>query len=139
MLANRDDNTIVAAIDARSPRIRFQLQTIVFELQKDEQKHLENHMYAGMPSKGDIRFPSRKIYGALPNVETVVGVLPVSRVRMKTRTRANFSACGEKNTHTRSYSGVPWRSLYSLPRMALDVKELATGITSPVYDAAVGT
>ena len=102
MLANRDDNTIVAATDARSPKIRFQLQTIVFELQKDEQKHLENHiMYAGMPSKGDIRFPSRKIYGALPNVETVVGVLPVSRVRMKTRSRANVSACGEKNTHTR--------------------------------------
>ena len=54
-----------------------------------------------------------------------------------TRKRANFSACGEKNTHTRSYSGVPWRSLSSLPRMALDVKGGVTGIPSPAYEDLV--
>ena len=138
MLARSDAATIVAATDARSTKIRLKLQTIVFDVQKDEQKHLENHiMYKGIPRKDDIRFPSRKVYGALSNVETVLGVLPVARVRMQTRTRSNFSACGEKNTHTRSYSGVPWRSLSSLPRMAIDVKDGVTGITSPVYEELV--
>ena len=54
-----------------------------------------------------------------------------------TRARANFSACGETNTHTRSYSGVPWRSFESLPRMALDVKDGVTGVASPVYEEHV--
>ena len=131
-------SSIVAATDARNPKIRFKLQSSVFESQRDENKHLENHiMYKGTPRKGDIRFPSRQVYGALSNMETVIGVLPVSRVRMMTRARANFSACGETNTHTRSYSGVPWRSFESLPRMALDVKDGVTGITSPVYEEPV--
>ena len=94
-------------------------------------------MCRGTPSKEDLCFPGRKGYGALSNVETVVGVLPVSRARMKTQARANFSACGEKNTHTRSYSGVPWRSLNSLPRMALDLKDGVTGIPSLVYGELV--
>ncbi len=58
---------------------------------------------------------------------------------MKTRARANFSACGEKSTHTRTYSGVPWRSLASLPRMALEVKDGVTGVTSPAYEELVAT
>ena len=138
MIQRGDENTIVAATDARSPKIRLQLQTIVGESQKDEQKYLETHiMYRGVPRKGDFRFPSRKVFGALPNVETVIGVLPVSRVRMRTRSRATFSACGESSTHTRSYSGVDWRTLSSLPRMALGVKDEVTGITSPVHDDLV--
>ena len=70
-------------------------------------------------------------------MENVVGVLPVSRVRMKTRERDNFSACGETNTHTRTHSGVEWRSLASLPRMSLNVKQQLTGIGAPIYDDAV--
>ena len=101
MLDRADDSTIVAATDARSPKIRHHLLTIVYNHQTDEEQHLDNHiMYKAMPSKADIRFPRRKVYGAVSNVETVVGVLPVSRVRMKTRQRENFSACGETCTHT---------------------------------------
>ena len=138
MLSQSDDTTIVAASDARNPKIRFQLQKIVLERQKDELKHLENHiMYRASPRKDDLRFPSRKVYGAFSTLGTVVGVLPVSRVRLKTRARANFSACGETTTHTRSYSGVPWRSLSSLPRMTLNVKEGVTGITLPAFDDVV--
>ena len=138
MLDRSDESTIVAATDARSSKIRFNLQAIVFESQKDEQKHLENHiLYKGIPSKEDIRFPNRRIYGALSNVQTVLGVLPVSGVRMVTRARENFSACGEKNSYPRSYSGLPWRSLASLPRMALDVKDGLTGISSPAYEEVV--
>ena len=77
MLDRADDSTIVAATDARNPKIRHQLQSIVFIRQADEEQHLENYiMYKAMPSKADIRFPRRKVYGALSNVETVVGVLP---------------------------------------------------------------
>ena len=94
-------------------------------------------MYSGLPSKTDIRFPSRKVYGGLSNVEAVVGELPVSRVRMKTRDCDNYSACGETSTHTRSYSGLPWRSLASLPRIALNVKEQLTGVGAPTYDDVV--
>ena len=91
MLDRVDDRTIVAAIDGRNPKIRLQLQTIVYELVKDETKHLDNYiMYKGKPSKADIRFPSRKVYGALSNVETVIGALPVSRVRMRKRVRDNL-------------------------------------------------
>ena len=138
MIFRGDDNTIIAATDARNPKIRFQLQSIIGETQKDEQKYLETHIiYKGHPYKSDFRFPSRKVFGALPNMETVVGSLPVSRVRMRTRSRATFSACGESSTHTMSYSGVHWRTLSSLPRMAIDVKEAVTGITGPVSDELV--
>ena len=138
MICRGDDNTIIAATDARNPKIRFQLQSIVGDTQKDEQKYLETHIiYKGHPYKSDFRFPSRKVFGALPNMETVVGSLPVSRVRMRTRSRATFSACGESSTHTMSYSGVHWRTLPSLPRMAIDVKETVTGITAPVSDELV--
>ena len=138
MLDRADDSTIVAATDARNPKIRYHLLTTVFNHQTDEEQHLDNYiMYKAMPSKADIRFPRRKVYGALSNVETVVGVLPVSRVRMKTRQRENFSACGETCTHTRTYSGVSWRGLADLPRMQLNVKEGLTGVTLPTYDDAV--
>ena len=138
MLDRVDDRTIVAAIDGRNPKIRLQLQTIVYELVKDETKHLDNYiMYKGKPSKADIRFPRRKVYGALSNVETVVGALPVSRVRMRKRVRETFSACGETCTHTRTDSGVSWRGLADLPRMQLNVKEGLTGVTLPTYDDAV--
>ena len=138
MLSKADENTIVAATDGRNPKIRFHLEKIVFEKERDEQKHLETHiLFKGHPPKGDLRFQSRKVYGGLDNVETVVGVLPVSRVRMRTRARLNFSACGEKTTHTRSYSGVPWRPLSGLPRMLPNVKEGVTGITLPAFDKVV--
>ena len=138
MLQRGDDNTIVVATDARNAKIRFNLQAIVGETQKDEQKYLETHIvYKGHPHKSDFRFPSRKVFGALSNMETAVGVLPVSRVRMRTRSRATFSACGESSTHTQSYSGVHWRTLASLPRMAIEVKEAVTGVPVPTSDEFV--
>ena len=138
MMTNRDESTVAFATDARNTKIRMSFQTIVNETTKDETKHIENWiMYKGHPSKRDIRFPTRQVFGALQNMEAVVGLLPVPRVRMNTRHRLNFSACGETNTHTRSYSGVPWRSLSSLPRMGLEAKDGLTGITSPAYDKAV--
>ena len=77
MLSVVDDCTVVAATDARSSKIRFKLQTIVFDHQKDELEQLDKHIvYSGLPSNTDIRFPSRRVYGGLSNVEAVVGVLP---------------------------------------------------------------
>ena len=138
MLSRVVENTIVASTDARNPKIRYQLQSILFLQQKDEAKHLENHIiYSGLPSRGDIRFPSCKVYGGLSTLETVVGTLPVSRVRMKTRTRDNFAAFGKTHTHTRFYSGVFWRGSSDLPRLALVDKEGLTGVNSPTYDDAV--
>ena len=79
MLDRVDERTIVAATDGRNPKIRFQLQSMLYEQVKDDTKHLDNYiMYTGKPSKGDIRFPSRKVYSALNNVEGVVGSIPVS-------------------------------------------------------------
>ena len=138
MLANRDDSTIACATDARSSKIRTEYSKILHETVKDEKKHLENTiLYSGNPPKKDIRFPSRKVYGGLPNVEGIVGVLPVPRVRMHTRKRHSFSACGEKNTVTRSYSGVGWRALDTLPRISLEAKDGVTGITTPAYEAEI--
>ena len=138
MLGHHDESTIVAAFDARNPKIRFQLQKFVNDHQKDELKYFENHiLYKGLPLKDDVRFAARKVYGALVNVETIVGVLPVSRVRMKTRDRNSFSACGEKTIHTRTYSGVPWRTLNSLPRMTREVKDGVTGMTAPTYEESI--
>ena len=87
--------------------------------------------------KKDIRFPSRKVYGGLRIVEGVVGVLPVACIRLITRSRHEFLACGENKTASRSYSGVGWRSLDTLPRISLESKDGVTGITSPAYDAAI--
>ena len=138
MLSRSEESTIVASTDASNPKIRYQLQSILFQQQKDEAEHLENHIiYSGLPSRGDTRFPSRKFFGGLSTLETVVGTLPVSRVRMKTRTRDNFAALGETNTQTGSYSGVFWRGLSDLPRLALGDKDGSTGVDSPTYDDAV--
>ena len=138
MLSHHDEDAIVAAFDARNPKIWFQLQKLVNDHQKDETKYFENHiLYKGLPLKDDVRFAARKVYGALVNVETIVGVLPVSRVRMITRDRNSFSACGEKTTYTRTYSGVPWRTLSSLPRMTQEVKDGVTGMTSPTYEESI--
>ena len=91
MLDQVDDRTIVAATDGRNAKVRFHLQSIVINTMKDENMHLNfNIMYNGKPSQSDIRFQSRKVYGALSNVESVVGVLPVSRVRMHRRMRDSF-------------------------------------------------
>ena len=90
-----------------------------------------------MPRGDDIRSPSRKVFNALTNLEMVVGTLPIPRVRMVTRLRSNFPACGETSTYTKSYSGVPWRSLASLPRMAKSVNDSVTGITSPADEDVV--
>ena len=44
MLARSDDHTIVAATDARSSKVRMDLQMIVLNSESNEQKHLENHI-----------------------------------------------------------------------------------------------
>ena len=133
-----EDSHIVCATDAKNPKIRFKFQSVVFEMVKDEMKHLENNItHKGLPCSLDIRFPNRKTYGALSNMETVVLALPFSRSKMRARPRLNYSACAEKTSHSRSYSAVPWRSLSSLPRMALDVKEGVVGVTLPVYPEIV--
>ena len=138
MLTNRHDSTIACATDARSTRIRMEYQKILFDSTRDEKKLFENIiMYNCTVPKKDIRFPGRKVYGGLQNLEAVVGVLPVARVRMTTRTRSQFSACGEKHSASKSYSGVGWRTLESLPRIDLGSKDSVTGITSPGYEAEI--
>ena len=64
-------------------------------------------------------------------------MLPVARVRMKSRSRDHFSACGESTTHALTYSPVPFRSLRRLPRLSIMDKEAITGITCPAYGEAV--
>ena len=67
----------------------------------------------------------------------MIGVLPVPRGRMSTRPCNTFSACGETTTHCRSYSGVLWRTLATLPRMSMDAKESLTGIMAPTHEKVV--
>jgi hypothetical protein len=93
--------------------------------------------FQGIPPKTDIRYPNRNIFAGVQNQEQIVGLLPVAKARMQTRIRDTFSACGERKSNTQTYSGVPWRSLASLPRLSLEVKNEVTGITSPVYQQAV--
>lgn len=138
MLGQRRPDTIVAATDARSSKINCKFSTHLFDAQKDEARHLRLGItFQGNPARMDMRYPQRAIFAGLNNQLSVLGLLPVSKVRMQTRPRSQFSNCGEKNSNTQTYSGVPWRGLPSLPRMSLEVKDEVTGITSPAFPQAL--
>jgi hypothetical protein len=138
MIKHRRQDTILVVSDARSGKILSKMQAILYDHQRDESKHLRLGVtFQGHPAKSDIRYPGRGIYGGLCNQEQFVGVLPVAKVRMQTRPRAAFSACGEKNSHTQTYTGVPWRHVNTLPRMSISVKDDVTGIPSPAYQQSV--
>ena len=133
----RNNNTICLFTDGRNRLIRKAFEGIVEEAQTDEQKIIKHSILYTPPSKNDPRFATRKTFGALNNRETVTGLLPVPKVRMTSKARTHYSACGEKSTYSPSYTGVMFRRLGRLPRMSLADKEGITGVTLPTYPAAL--
>ena len=83
--------------------------------------------------KGDPRFHQRQTFGSLSNRESLVACLPVPRVRMVSRKRTHFSACGETTTHASTYTSAyvrPWRPL---PTLTLEDKEKICEEKMPTY------
>lgn len=138
----KNDNTVVVFGDGRDRKMRKIFENRVDETVGDDQKHLQVSLVYAMPPRGDIRFPKRKTFGSTVNLEILTVNLPVARVRISSKPRDHFSACGEDSTHALSYTGVPIRRIARLPRLALDGKESIIGTSLPTYPedvvAAIG-
>lgn len=133
ILAAQGESTICLLADGRSKKVRRVFEDLVDEHQTDEQKHLEGHILYGTPSKKDMRFQKRKTFGGMSNLEKLSGVLPVPRVRMASKGRSHFSACGENSTHATSYTNVPIRDFERLSKLSIQDKESIVGMTLPAY------
>lgn len=136
-MAAQGNNTVCILTDGRSKKVRRFFEDLVDETQTDEQKHLDGCILYGAPLRADIRFPQRKTFGALSNFEKVMGVLPVPKVRMTSKGRSHFSACGEKSTHASSYTNVPIREFGRITRLSLLDKEAIIGAKLPTYFESV--
>ena len=132
-VAAQGGSTVCLFTDGRSKKVRRVLEDVIEEHQNDEQKHIDGCILYGAPIRNDVRFPKRKTFGGLANLEKLLGVLPISKWRMATKGRAHFSACGEKSTHATSYTNVPIREVSRLSRLSLQDKESITGSTLPTY------
>ena len=133
MASARGPNTVVLVSDGRSKKVRKNLEEILVEVESNEQKQLDAVILYREPPAGDIRFGKRRVFGGLNNRETLLGMLPVGKTRMKSVPREHFSACGECSTYSTSYSNVAFRPLKRLPRISLAAKECITGVTPPTY------
>ena len=129
--------TIALVTDGRSRKVRRALEELVEASVADEKLMEGTILYREPASSGDIRFPKRKVFAGLNNRETVLGMLPVGKVRMKSKPRDHFAACGEVTTYATSYSSADFRSLKRLPRMSLSDKEDITGVKAPAYPEEV--
>ena len=130
-VTSQGGNIVCCLADGRSKKVRRVFEDLVEELHTDEQKHLDGCILYGAPIGEDVRFHKRKTFNSLSNLEKLHGVLPVPKVRMATKDRSHFSACGEKSTHAGSYSNVRIRELRRLPRLSLQDKETIIGSSLP--------
>ena len=126
MLAARNANSVVVALDGRSKQIRRKLEDAVEAAVTDTNRHYDGTIAFRVPSNRDIRFPGRRKFAGFNNTQHLVGVLPCSKIRMKTQERGHFSACGETTTYATSYSDVKIRSLKSLPKTTLNDRNTMT-------------
>jgi hypothetical protein len=136
-ISAKKDNTVALFGNGRDRKMRRVFESLVDEAVSDEQKHLEINFVYGMPPKGDVRFPKRKTFGALQNAESISAILPVPKVRMSSRRREHFSACGETTTFATSYTCVPVRRMGSVPRLTVSDKEGIVGTTLPAHPEEV--
>ena len=137
MFSSRLNNTIALAFDGRSKEVRKKLEAIIENNVTDSQRHLDLGVTYRAPQSNDIRFPKRETFAGFNNRENFIGALPISRIRMRSKPRGHYSACGESSTFTMSYSDVHIRSLQSLPRVTLPNKEEMMNIKMPALPEEV--
>ena len=137
VMSTQGGNVICLLADGRSRKVRRAFEDIVEECQVDEQKHLDACIIYGAPPQNDIRFPTRRTFGGLRNLEKLLGSLPLAKVRMTCNERNHFSACGEKTTYASSYTSVPFRSFKRLPRLSIKDKESIVGMGLPTYPESI--
>jgi hypothetical protein len=137
VMAAQGNNTICVLADGRSKKVRRAFEDIVDECQTDEQKHLDGYIVYAAPSSNDVRFHKRKTFGGLSNLEKLTGTLPVPRVRMTSKERTHFSACGEKSTFASSYTNVTMRDVERLSRLSIQDKEGVIAGSLPAYGEKV--
>ena len=73
----------------------------------------------------DVRNPKRKVAWSGANMETMFVALPsASKGQRKVVARiADFAKSGEATNFSRTFTGVPFRSVAELPRVTADVRE----------------
>jgi hypothetical protein len=133
-LKSRLANTIALFSNGRSRKIARAFEDIVEAETSDESRLFFGDVLFSVHAKGDPRFPRRKCFGSLENRDSLTGVLPVAKVRMSSKGRTHYSACGEKSTYASTYSPVGVRPWLRLPKLTLEDKEQClNGITLPQY------
>ena len=137
MFSSRLNNTIALGFDGRSKEVRKKFEAIIEQNVTDSQRLLDMGVTYRAPKSNDIRFPKRETFAGFNNRENFIGALPISRIRMRSKPRGHYSACGESSTFTMSYSDVHIRSLQSLPRVTLPNKEEMMNIKMPALPEEV--
>ena len=74
---------------------------------------------------------TRKVAMGASNIETVLLWTPVPKTLLAAKERNNYNSLGEASTHDTTYSGVPFRSFRSLPRITEADKRSIMGTSSP--------
>ena len=127
------ENSICLFTDGRNGKVRRAFETVINDNVNDESKHFDGEIIYTVPQKGDPRFSKRLTFASLSVREGLVGVLPVSKVRMHSKARNHYAACGEKTTQSATYSKVPFRPWGNLPKLGLVDKEKIAGVSMPTY------
>ena len=74
---------------------------------------------------------TRRVAFGANNIETVLVFPPWARNAMKSKPRTKFNLPGETSTHDVTYSGIPFRSRKSIPRISVNDKEAIVEQNSP--------
>ncbi len=117
----------------RSRKVRKAFEDIVEAAVTDENKLFDGEVTYAFPAGGDPRFSKRKTFASLQNREALTALLPVPKVRMHSKPRTHYSACGEKTTHATTYSKANVRPWKNLPRLTLEDKEKMVGTQLPTF------
>ena len=124
-----EQTAVVMVSDGRNKDIRRKLETWFDKCFPDESRGVELWITYGAkgPSADQVRGPRRKVAFSANNRETLWVGLPEAKVKVKSKSRHGFGACGEDSTHNVTYSNVPVRPLTSLPRLCKEDKEKMIG------------
>ena len=128
-IKNKMANTIALFSSGRSRKINRWFEELVENEVADESRRFYGDVLFKCPDKDDPRFHRRRIFGGLKNQESLVGMLPVANVRMFSKSRTHYNACGEKSTYASTYSKVGLRPWSRLPKLTLeDKKTIVAGV-----------
>jgi hypothetical protein len=122
----RGDGYVHALHDGRSPKAAQMLREWATEQYANE-KVADPWLIYKPPLVKDPRLPGRKVAFSDRLRETAVFGFSSPLVRMKSKPRPGFAACGEGTTHSLSYPALEIRPLIEIPMLTREAKKAVVG------------